>query len=255
MKIGIVGVGMVGSALSYGFKRIGHEVLEHDLKLGTRLESVLEAEIVYVCVPTPQASDGSCDVAWVETVIRGLSNLGYSKLVVIKSTVPPGTTDRLSRENKSLGLAFCPEFLRERASFSDFVENQTVCVAGVYADQGYQLIVESHGSLPKSWARVTPLEAELTKYYANVFNALRVVFANQFYDVCKTAGADYTAIKNAVVKRGNIGDFYLDCNEQLRGFGGSCLPKDTAAFAAYVEKLGVQAPLFKQIVDINAGIK
>jgi UDPglucose 6-dehydrogenase len=203
-------------------------------------------------VPTPTVDD-RCDSSAVENVIEDLAAVHYTGLVVIKSTVLPGTTDSL-RDRHGLRLAFCPEFLRERAAFSDFVEDHHVCIGGVYDRKDFTLIREAHGSLPNWFVQLTPTEAELAKYFGNVFNALRIVFACQFYDVCQKMGADYTAIKSAMLNRHNIGDYYLDANAQLRGFGGSCLPKDTAAFASFVASLGLNAPLFKTIVDINKGM-
>jgi UDPglucose 6-dehydrogenase len=252
MKIGIIGVGKVGGAIAYGFQRIGHEVLLHDIKLGTSLDVVLPAPIIFICVPTPTMEIGCCDTRIVYSVVDKLAAARYNGLVVIKSTVPPRTTEMLGElYSDDLRLAFCPEFLRERAAFSDFVEGQDVCIAGVHSTNDALLIREAHGSLPKTFVELTPTEAELAKYFCNVYNALRIVFACQFYDVCKELGADYTAIKSAVVLRRNIEDAYLDANEQLRGFGGSCLPKDTKAFASFVNQMGLNLPLFQAIVDIN----
>jgi UDPglucose 6-dehydrogenase len=255
MKIGVIGVGKVGSAISFGFQRIGHEVLQHDIKLETRLKDVLPATLVFVCVPTPSSADGSCNRKLVYDVVRDLVGAAYEGLVVIKSTVTPGTTDNLQRLYPNLDLAFCPEFLRERAAFSDFVENNDVCVSGVYKDTDAGLIEEAHGSLPKHFARMRPLEAEFCKYFCNTFNAMRVVFANQFYDVCKSAGADYSVIKNAVIKRNNIDDHYLECNEQFRAFSGSCLPKDADAFSHYAAVLGVEVDLIDTMISINEKLK
>lgn len=255
MKVGIIGVGMVGSALSFGFKRIGHTVLEHDPKLGTKIGYALQATIVFVCVPTPVGINGSCDTSAVADVVHDIAKHEYPGLVVIKSTVTPGTTAALQREHPQLCLTFCPEFLRERAAFSDFVENNDVCIVGTNSDHDYRMVCEVHGPLPKQFVRLTPTEAEMAKYFANTFNAMRVVFANQFYDVCQEVGVDYSAIKNAVTKRHNIGDHYLDCSENFRAFGGSCLPKDTLAFAAFVRSLGCDQPLFAFIVRANEAIK
>jgi UDPglucose 6-dehydrogenase len=254
MKIGIIGVGKVGGAIAYGFQRIGHEVLPHDINLGTDIDVVLPAPIVFICVPTPTTDNGRCDIRIVHSVVEELVTARYKGLAVIKSTILPGTTKAWS-DSYDLRLAFCPEFLRERAAFSDFVEGNDVCIAGVYDSQDFKLIKQAHGSLPKAFVMLTPTEAELAKYFCNVYNALRIVFACQFYDVCKDLGADYTAIKSAVVHRHNIEDAYLDANEHLRGFGGSCLPKDTEAFASFVEQMNLNLPLFSTIVNINKELK
>ena len=234
MKIGIIGLGMVGSAIRHGLNRIGHEVAGFDIKKPeTTFASTLSTELIFICVPTPALQDGRCDTSIVRGVVADLSKKNYRGLITIKSTVEPGTTDSLRKKYPRLRLAFCPEFLRERAQYVDFVEYHYVCIIGAHTDKDYELLKEAHGSLPKNLAKLTPLEAELSKYYWNVFNALRIVYANQFYDVCKAAGADYQKIKNSIVKHPNIPDVYLEANDNFRGFSGNCLPKDTSAFAHY----------------------
>lgn len=251
MRIGIVGVGLVGETLQYGFERIGHEVVPFDTKMRlTAITDVLKTQLTFICVPTPQSADGSCDVSIVDGIVADLAAHHYKGLAVIKSTVPPGTTDRLHARH-ALALAFCPEFLRERARYTDFVENHDICIVGAYRWEDFELIRVAHGQLPQKIVHLAPIDAEFCKYFSNVLNALRIVFANQFYDVCAKAGADYQAIKDAMVGRQNIGNSYLDCSEKFRGFGGSCLPKDTAAFVAFVKQLGLDVPLFEQIVELN----
>lgn len=258
MHVGIIGLGMVGSAVQHGMKRIGRRVTGYDIKQqNTSLTDVLPCDIIFVCVPTPSREDGSCDTSIVEGVVSELAKAGYKGLVTIKSTVEPGTTDKLAKKYPGLRLAFCPEFLRERAQYVDFVEYQYVCIIGAYTEKDYELLRDVHGSLPKSFSYMKPLEAELSKYFWNVFNALRIVYANQFYDVAKAVGADYQAIKNALVKHPNIPDVYLEANENFRGFGGNCLPKDTSAFAQYAKKIlvGSDLSLFEGIVEINKRYK
>jgi UDPglucose 6-dehydrogenase len=250
MKIGIVGIGMVGETLQYGFERIGHDVYAHDIKWPTKLESLLETEILFVCVPTPNNSKG-CDTSQVERVCLELNLLHYRGLIVIKSTVTPETTDAMIAYYEELHIAFCPEFLRERSRFSDFVENHDICIMGAHRPEYFELIERAHGSLPKRFIRLKPLEAELAKYFCNTFNAMRITFANQFYEVCEKAGADYTAIKNAVVQRPSIGDHYLECNKRFRAFGGNCLPKDTRAFLRYAQDIGADPYLFETIMVLN----
>ncbi|MFA5185784.1 MAG: hypothetical protein WC551_04815 [Patescibacteria group bacterium] len=251
MKIGVIGLGVVGSAVKHGLERLDHQVIGYDIKLpDTTLESVLDTDLCFICVPTPPDETGSCNISIVQNVVGELDTAGYKGLCVIKSTVTPGTTDELKKTTK-IRLAFCPEFLRERAAYTDFVENHDLCVIGADDPADFELVKTAHGRLPQNFAHLTPLEAEFAKYYSNIFNALRIVFANEFYEVCKATGADYSKIKQALVKRSTIHDVYLDCNENIRGFGGVCLPKDTAAFAQFVDKLGLDMKLFSLIVDEN----
>src|SRR3989344_7560172 len=185
MKIGIIGVGMVGKAIQHGFTRIGHKVVPFDINLPkTSLKDVLPTEILFIAVPTPQKKDGSCDVSIVEKVVGELAKAKYKGLAVIKSTVEPGTTDRLHKKYPKLRLAFSPEFLREKATYSDFVEQHDVCIIGAYTKGDFDLVKKAHDPIPKAYAHLAPREAEFTKYFSNIMNALRITFANQFYDVC-----------------------------------------------------------------------
>lgn len=252
MNVGIVGLGVVGSAVKHGLERIGHRVLGSDPKFASASEEeMLATDVVFVCVPTPQRADGSCDTSIVEGVVRQFESAFYSGIIVIKSTVRPGTTARLALEHKRARLAFCPEFLRERAAFVDFVENHDLCVIGTNDVAVYETIRELHGPLPRQFACMSTTEAELAKYFSNVLNALRVVFANEFFEVTRALGADYGVIKAAMVKRDTIPDVYLDCNDSFRGFGGVCLPKDSAAFAELARDVAPNMKLFEAIVEEN----
>lgn len=253
MKIGIIGVGMVGEVVKYGMERLGHDVIAYDTKWAYgRIGMVLDTDLVFVCVPTPSMPDGSCNTLIVEDVVLQLSNLKYGGCVVIKSTVTPGTTRKLGAAF-DMRIAFCPEFLKEKSRFVDFVENHDVCIIGVDGDnvETFDLIKEAHGSFPKRFEWLTTTEAEMAKYFSNCFNALRIVFANQFYEVCQEIGCDYTAVKNAIVKRSTIGDNYLECNKNFRAFGGNCLPKDLKAFMRFSEAMGAKELLWRDLITLN----
>ena len=258
MRIGVVGHGVVGSAVASGMERLGHDVKIHDIKYKTNIDSMFDREIVFICVPTPEMEDGSAHTGIVEEVIGQLLGsdwafrTGFKGIVAVKSTVPPGFMASIEAKYDWVQkFAFVPEFLREKSAFYDFTEGHDVCIVGTRSEDIAKKIFAAHGHYPKSFVHLSTTEAELAKYFSNVFNALRVTFANGFYDVAKALGADYTKIKNALVKRPTIQDLYLDCNENWRGFAGVCLPKDTAAFAKLVEDLGVPARIFKTIVEDN----
>jgi len=257
MNIGIIGLGVVGSAVRFGLeKKQGHKIFSYDKKDPiTSIEDVFNnADVIFICVSTPIGSDGACDVSAVESVCIELNNLasqkGVKKDVVIKSTVEPGITDRLAKELFYLRFAFNPEFLKEQAAIHDFC-NQDICVIGTEHNDLYQKIVAVHGNLVKEYIRTTPINAEFVKYFLNVFNSTRIVFANLFYDLVKKVGADYNEIKSIVVRRHNMIDYYLDCNENMRGFGGKCLPKDTLALQAFAKKMGVNYDFLNGMLSDN----
>jgi UDPglucose 6-dehydrogenase len=252
MIIGIAGLGVIGSACKYGFEKLGHKVKFHDPKyVESKFQDLLDTEIIYICVPTPSNPDGSCDTSIVRNVVDTLISSNYKGIIAIKSTVEPGTTQSLSEQYYSEKICFVPEFLRERCAFTDFTENHEVLAVGTHNSKVYDLIVQSHGKYPKQFALLSPTEAELLKYYSNVFNALRIIFANEMYEICKVLGADYTKIKDTFVMRGTAKDIYMDVNESFRGYGGVCLPKDTKALDALVKKYNLNLKLFETIDKEN----
>lgn len=260
MRIGIVGVGTVGSAVRFGLEtKRGHDVAVHDIKMPeTSLESVYGAsEMIFICVGTPRGPNGSCDTSAVERVCASIEAMakerGETKDVVVKSTVIPGTVSRIERACPSLRLAMNPEFLLEKAAVQNFCD-QDVCVIGTNHDGLYSAIVEAHGNLAREYVRTTPVNAETVKYFLNAFNSTRIIFANLFYEVCGKVGADYDEVKGLAVRRSNMIDSYLDCNKNLRGFGGACLPKDTEALLALAAREGVQYDFLNGVLADNRRI-
>ena len=251
MKIGIIGRGFVGGAISVGFEKQGHEVLVHDTKLNTKIEDVIEAPLLYICVPTPSSEDGSCNTDIVESVLGQLSELDYEGSICIKSTIVPGTTERFRSKFEKLNIGFVPEFLREKTAVEDFLYNNNVLVIGSEYDEAIDLVKESHGALPTHTVIMSPTEAELTKYFSNTYKAMRVTFANAFYNLCQTMGSDYDKVKDAFLFHG-VGDgHYLRVNKEFGGFGGTCLTKDSKALAKLVDDLGLPMEVFRVIVSDN----
>jgi UDPglucose 6-dehydrogenase len=255
LKVGIIGSrGVVGSACRVGFSKLGHQVLEHDLTLETDIQDILDSDICFICVPTPSAEDGTCDISIVENCIDELQDLNYDGVVSIKSTVPPGTTESI-RNVTTLNICFVPEFLRERCALTDFVEMHDLLAIGTDDTETFELIKELHGSYPKNVVQLTPTEAEFLKYYSNCFNAMKIIFANEFFEVCNHLGADYQKVKNAYILRGMAKDVYLDVNDSWRGYAGVCLPKDVNAMKSLVNKLELDVNLFKFLDDENKKFK
>ena len=252
MKVGVIGVGVVGGACKFGFELLGHDVVAHDIRLNTKISDVLGCKVVFICVPTPSDADGACDVSIVSEVVRELQEHRYSGIVAIKSTVVPGTSDMLAEET-GLNVCFVPEFLRERCAVADFTEKHDVCIIGTTDPDTYETIKECHGHYPEKFVMLKPREAEFCKYFNNVYNATLIIFANSFYEVCKANGVDYTRVKNAVINREHIKGNYLECNDNFRGFGGMCLPKDVAAMAKLAQITDVS--FFDDLLEENAKYK
>lgn len=252
MKVGIIGLGVVGKACKFGFEKLGHDVSYHDIALGTTIREVYDTTIVFICVPTPSKETGQCDSSIVEECVKDLWNLGYTGHVVIKSTVEPGTTERLHDEYGNVyqlkSISFVPEFLRERCAIADFVENHDLLAIGTFSQDAYEAIVKVHGNYPKAVVRLNPTQAELLKYYSNALNATKVIFANAMANICDSVGVEYTVVKNAYLLRGGMIDAYLDVNNNFRGYGGQCLPKDVKELA-YLENSKKLNTKFFTLID------
>lgn len=261
-KIAIIGSrGIVGSATSFGLRKIGHKVEDYDLRNEVNdWSEVMESWYAFVCVPTPQKEDGSCDTSIVEEVVDKLMRAEYKGTIIIKSTIPPGTVARLLKKYygkvpNNDKIIHLPELLRERQNFGDFVENLKVLVVGCYNESTFDRIVALHGKLPHATVRMLPHEAELFKYMHNTINALRVVFANEMYDIATALGADYYTIKEAVLLSSGLPDQYLDCNQNVRGYSSICFNKDIPALIKLGESLGTNPLLIRTIVEANNLLK
>ena len=252
MKIGIVGVGIVGQALKSGFEQRGFEIKVHDIKFDTSIENVLDTDLTYICVPTPEAPDGSCNTSIVEGTIEELYSLDYEGCIGIKSTCKPGTTQRLI-DHFDDRVMFVPEFLKERTAAYDFVYRHNLLVIGATNLIHANTVRRSHNGIANKSIRISPTEAEILKYMHNSFNAIRITFANILFEVCKSVGANYESVKEAFIEKNELPDEYLDVMEGLRGFAGICLPKDLKALDHFTrEELELPYELWRNIINENS---
>jgi len=256
MKIGIIGKGTVGKAVYEGLEYLGHEMCFFDPAYkGSRLEDVLGAECVFVSVPTNQAPNGDCDTSIVERVVDELNQAGYKGLVGLKSTCVPGTCERLSATHPDLRICSVPEFLRAKSALADFMYNHDLLVVGSNREEDFELIKKIHGHLPQNVACVKPTEAEVIKYFNNVNHSVQIIFANIAFEVCKKLGVHYEAVYHAISKRECFNPAYLMCNDNLRGFGGHCLPKDASAWANLIKNLGLEYTMIDAVIADNEKLK
>ena len=258
MRVGIIGAGMVGGAIEHCFAD-AHELFVHDPARGTELSNITDnCDMAYIAVPSPANDDGSCDTSIVEEILAALPD-GF--IAVIKSTVIPGTTEKLQAVYPSLKLAYSPEFLVERRRLEDFA-NQKILVVGTNHEDVANLVFEQHklaGVLVgEQTFHVSSTEAEMVKYTKNNFYALKVVFANQMHDICKAMGIEWSVISDIITTPQDqpIGDSHLNPIMGLnRGFGGKCLPKDTLALRELARNLGVDYDLLDAVQNDNAALR
>ena len=255
MKLGLIGKGTVGSALFQGFEELGHTMSFVDpVYPETKFEDILDTECVFVCVPTDQELNGDCDTSIVYQVVGQLNDANYMGLVAINSSVVPGTTIKISNKYPNLRICTVPEFLRAKFAYQDFTANHDLLIIGSTREEDYAIIRKAYGHYPRQVVETNPTEAEVVKYFNNVNHAVQIIFANIAFDICKKLDADYDVVYNAIIKRDCFNSAYLNCNENLRGFGGHCLPKDTTAWNNLVKDLGLNYTLIQAAIDDNKNL-
>jgi len=256
MKIGIIGMGVVGQTLYKAFKKLKHNCYGLDKANSDELPKLISCEIIYVCLPTNFSNKG-LNVTLIEKYLKRLNDLKFTGIIAIKSTLNPGDTQRFIKKFSLLKkkICFVPEFLRERCSYKDFTKNHDLLLIGSDNKKINQKIIKNHGNYPKKISIVNSKEAELIKIYSNAYNANRIVFANSFFELCNKINADYSVVLNNYLKRDMSSGKYLACNKNLRGFGGKCLPKDLAALNYLVKRKTNKVDFFKNIIDQNEKFK
>jgi len=245
--IGIVGQGFVGNAVYQKFKNY-YDVLTHD-KDDTKSTSTLDnmvhlCDTIFLCLPTPMKSDGRCDTSILESVLDTIDlisdNYESNKTIVIKSTIPPGTTEKWNKKYESLTLVFNPEFLTERNAVSDY-ENQNRIILGGPRPATTELKQIFSKVFPKAHIiKTDSTHAEMVKYLTNSFLATKVSFANEIYQLCDKLNIDYDKVVEYATLDDRLGKSHwgVPGHDGDFGFGGHCFPKDLAALLHLTVQLG-----------------
>lgn len=236
MNIGIIGLGIVGKTI-YDVMSQYHKISFHDVKYEqSKIENVIDSQIVFICVPTPSNKNNECDLSIIDDVMDKLHKLNYLGIICIKSTIVPNTTHNYIKQYNNTNICFCPEFLKERSSHEDF-KNSKIIIIGTNDDNIFANISQFFSPICNQFKKVDPTEAEITKYFLNVYNTYRILFANAFYEVCLHENINYNNIINNLSEKNEIDGKYLKCDESIRGPSGPCLIKDTLAFNEYVKTI------------------
>ena len=251
MKIGIVGQGYVGTAIKVGFESY-YDLETYDKyseeKSTMQLADMVEScEVIFVCVPTPMNKDGSCNIDVVEGVIKQINKLltdwksDKKPIVVIKSTVPPGTTEKLHKKFKNVNVIFNPEFLTE-ANFIDDFKNQTrIILGGTRKGTNKLRLIYSKVFPTAHIIKTHSTIAELVKYMTNSYLATKVSFANEMYQICEKFDMDYDKVVEYATldERLGVTHWSVPGPDGDFGFGGHCLPKDLSALIEVADDLDV----------------
>ena len=248
MRIGIMGLGIVGSAIDHVFSdyHSNGTIYRYDIDKSRgmdTIEDIASSDIVFVCVPTP-LQDGTLSYVAVVDCLTRLSAVKYNGVVVIKSTLPLGAMSLLRRDIKSLSLIYSPEFLRSKTAIKDFENVKQVISSGkrkhakVYRDALYWVD-------PNLFFVVDDSTAEMIKLVMNAFLATKISFVNEIESLCKEYQADVYAVFDALRREGKCAP--PGSYPGLGPFEGRCLPKDTMALA----NSSKNTPLLRAVLEVN----
>ena len=256
-NVGIIGYGVVGKAVEYGFKG-RHEVRVYDKYLpSSPLEEVVaKSDVIFVTLPTP-CKGNKIDLSIMDDNLEQISQLahGSDKTIIIKSTVIPGTTAAYAAKYPDLKFCFNPEFLTEANPLQDFLNPDRLVMGSNDESDALRVAALYRGVLPSAPILFSdPTSAEMTKYMANALLATKVIFANEVYDLCQKLGVDYEAVKRIVSLDERVGKSHLNVTPE-RGFGGKCLPKDLVALIGLYQDLEVDASILESVWDKNLRIR
>lgn len=263
-EIGIVGLGFVGSAVLNAYKLKGYNI--HTFDVDTQKNPTCEnfeeflnkANVIYVAVPTPMNNLGECDTSIVEQVVHDLCMTEEQKTIIIKSTVPPGTTEKLQKRYPEHYILFNPEFLTEANYLNDYL-HQEVLVVGKSEQTPQHVadwILENQISVIQSvkFAKVaSATTAELLKYTANTFLAMKVSFANELFDIATASDVNWDDLRKLLGEDSRLGTSHwkVPGPDGHRGFGGTCFPKDISALINYAKSKDVATPLLHAVWNRN----
>ena len=267
LKIGIIGNGFVGNATTnFQNKDIVVIVYDKDYKkcvpLKTTMDEILETELVFICVPTPMNEKGECYLEIVESVVAELHQKEYKGFIIIRSTVPVGTSDRLN-------CFFCPEFLTEKNYKNDFIHNKS-WVFGIPQSESsvrkdnFEFLIhyllstaKQNNSIKYDDAYFLPnKEAEMVKLMKNCFLATKVSFCNEIYEFCQKKNINYKKICDVVTLDERIGKSHTQVpgHDGNFGFGGTCFPKDISNLQHEMKKIRSNSLVIDAVIERNNSV-
>ena len=265
-RIGIIGKGFVGSAVAQGFSsQTGYDA---DLKIydkdpsrsmNSLDETINESDFIFLSLPTPSRKNGSIDLSVIEKSLDEINkiNRNTNNILLLRSTVTPGTTKKLQDRFKNINFVFNPEFLTERSANFDFINQSRIILGGKdsYLCRVEKLYHDRFGPVP---VLKTNFEtAEMIKYMNNLFFATKVSFLNEMKLLSDKVGVNWQDAINGFILDGRIGHSHLSVPgpDGKLGFGGSCFPKDIQALITFAEENNVQMSVLKGAWETNLRVR
>tara|TARA_Y100000768_G_scaffold325976_1_gene263130 strand:- start:69 stop:905 length:837 start_codon:yes stop_codon:yes gene_type:complete len=264
MNIGIIGQGFVGNAIYQKLSKY-YKVFTYDIQAklcNSDLPEVLErCKIIFVCLPTPMNKDGSCNLDILADTLDQINRASKEvegRIVVIKSTIIPGSTDNFQLEYPYIDIVFNPEFLTEANAVDDF-ENQTRLLLGG-RKRATTKIKQIFSAAFRKTPRIIKTDAktaELVKYVTNTFLATKVSFANEIYQLCESLDLDYDKIIEYATLDPRLGDSHwgVPGPDGDFGFGGHCFPKDLAAIIEITKQKNITNNVLKAAQTTNNTVR
>jgi len=263
-NIGIVGQGYVGTAVKSVFEK-HYKVNTFDLNgncsCKTLHELVNNSDVIFVCVPTPMKKDGSCDTSIVENVVKDINETVNcnqdGKIVAIKSTIPPGTTNRLNKKYEHISVIFNPEFLTEANFIDDFKNQNRIIIGGERPSTTKLRQVYSLAFPNVKIVKTGSKTAEMVKYMTNTFLATKVSFANEMKQICDELNIDYDKVVEYSTYDERLGKSHwaVPGPDGKLGFGGSCFPKDINALVKLCEEYDFTPSVLIGAIETNLDVR
>lgn len=258
--IGIIGMGFLGSAVAHGF---GHVA---DIKIYDKYNDIYDSledtvnssRYFFLGVPTPMNDDGSQDLSNVDDAIKSITGVAKSrKVIIIKTTILPGTCKKYAEMYPEHDIIHNPEFLTERRAKLEFINAPRIILGGEdhvtkEVEELYRIRFTHTPIYRTTWEG-----AELAKYMANCFFACKVIFMNEMYDMAEHIGVPYEDLKGMLLASGWVNPMHTDVpgHDGQRGYGGKCFVKDVKALVSWAEKEGLSADMCKTADSVNERIR
>tara|TARA_Y100001973_G_C5170208_1_gene318590 strand:- start:477 stop:1358 length:882 start_codon:yes stop_codon:yes gene_type:complete len=266
-NLGIVGQGFVGSAVREGMKDYYNvhtfdKFKDEDSTVKDLVTLSLKSDVAFVCLPTPMKEDGSCYLGILEEVLSDLNNIAalgeqYCNIFVVKSTIPPGSTEGWNKKYKNIDIVFNPEFLTEANAMNDYKNQNRIVIGGPRNATTIVKRVFAKAFPTVPIIKTSSSMAELVKYTTNCFLATKVSFANEMYQICEALGLDYDKLIEYATNDVRLGysHWSVPGPDGDFGFGGHCFPKDLSALIYQAKSLGVDPSLLKAVEDKNNNVR
>lgn len=250
-RVAVVGVGHVGSAVGRIFGDSAVLYDKYNPEHSATKTDVNQCRVAFVCVPTPEATDGGADLSEIEDVFSWLR----VQIAVIRSTVPPGTTDRLMHQH-DISIVFWPEYYGEWSHFIPWnhtIEGWPALLLGGRRNDTRRILplLASRFGAQRVYRQAPAIEIELSKYMENAWLAMQVTFAHEFERLAQALGVDYWDLRESWALDPRVSKTHTVVGVGERGFGGRCLPKDLRALLHTAEAAGCETPLLRAVDKIN----